>query len=68
MVPVDEAHRTLEFDEYYVIRPAIVMNEEAERALLAEGKGVPDGFSYDSGTNPHFLSVEEIASLNATIA
>jgi hypothetical protein len=29
---------------------------------------VPDGFTYDSGTNPHFLTVPEIAALNASIA
>ncbi|TAM59483.1 UDP-N-acetylglucosamine 4,6-dehydratase (inverting) [bacterium] len=67
MCPRDEAHLTLEFTRHYVIRPTITFTQPVDYAVDGlEGRGVPvrDGFEYSSGTNEHFLSVEELRELN----
>ncbi|QHJ13567.1 UDP-N-acetylglucosamine 4,6-dehydratase (inverting) [Paraglaciecola mesophila] len=68
MVPEEMAHHSLEFDDHYVITPAIIFFEKNinyKRNKLGEiGKPVEDKFEYHSGTNPHFLSVEELRKLD----
>ena len=68
MVPEEMAHHSLEFDDHYVITPAILFFEKninCKRNKLGEiGKPVEDKFEYHSGTNPHFLSVEELRKLD----
>lgn len=68
MVPEEVAHQTLEFHDHYVITPAIKFFERnvdyAENKLGEKGKEVSSKFEYHSGTNPHFLSVEELIELN----
>ncbi|MGZ5199580.1 MAG: UDP-N-acetylglucosamine 4,6-dehydratase (inverting) [Telluria sp.] len=65
MCPADNAHQTLEFADHYVIRPAISFTVEmnyGHNALGEHGTPVPEGFEYSSGTNPHFLTVPELAA------
>lgn len=68
MCPADDSHLTLEFEDYYVIRPSITFtgynNDFLVNRLGEAGRPVPEGFEYNSGTNPHFLTVEEIAHFN----
>jgi UDP-N-acetylglucosamine 4,6-dehydratase/5-epimerase len=68
MVPEEMAHHSLEFDDHYVITPAIIFfdkNVNYRKNKLGEtGKSVDDKFEYHSGTNPHFLSVEELKQLD----
>ncbi len=66
MCPLDDAHLTVEFKDHYVIRPTIQFTIPTDHLVNVLGeRGVPvaDGFSYDSGTNPHFLTVDEIREL-----
>ena len=68
MCHADDSHLTLEFDDHFVIRPTIVFhhaNMDYTRNLIGE-EGVPveQGFAYNSGDNPHFLSIEEIQEFN----
>lgn len=68
MVPADNAYQTVEFSNHYVIRPAITFVTEPNYFLDGTGeKGtqVEEGFEYSSGTNPHFLSDDEIRALIA---
>jgi UDP-N-acetylglucosamine 4,6-dehydratase len=70
MCPADDSHLTLEFPDHYVIKPAIQFSGTYDFSLnrLGEqGSPVPAGFEYQSGTNPHFLSIEEIVALNRTL-
>lgn len=64
MCPGDEYHLTFEFDDHFVIAPSIKFhsgNNEYERNCLGEvGKPVDEMFEYNSGSNPHFLSIDEI--------
>jgi UDP-N-acetylglucosamine 4,6-dehydratase len=68
MCPADDSHLTLEFHDHYVIRPTIIFSNRNNmfdvNLLREEGKPVEEGFAYNSGTNPHFLSVEEIREFN----
>jgi UDP-N-acetylglucosamine 4,6-dehydratase/5-epimerase len=68
MVPEEMAHHSLEFDDHYVITPAIVFFEKninyKVNKLGQTGKAVSDKFEYHSGTNPRFLSVKELRALD----
>jgi UDP-N-acetylglucosamine 4,6-dehydratase len=66
MCPLDDAHRTLEFADHYVIQPSIRFIAEVDFAhnrLGEAGRPVAEGFEYNSGTNPHFLTVEELRAM-----
>lgn len=68
MCPVDNAHQTIEFDDHFVISPAITFaffSNYGSNSLGESGVPVADGFEYNSGTNPHFLSVREIRDWEA---
>lgn len=69
MVPEEMAHHCIEFDDHFVITPAIrftgldvdyTLNKVSER-----GKFVDDKFEYHSGKNPHFLDIKELINLDA---
>lgn len=68
MVPEEMAHHSLEFDDHYVITPAIKFFDKTvsylKNKLGEEGQPVADKFEYHSGTNPHFLTVEELKTLD----
>jgi len=64
MCPLDNAFETLEFPDHYVIKPTThdfdSQIDYGRNALGENGTPVADDFEYNSGTNPHFLSVEEL--------
>jgi UDP-N-acetylglucosamine 4,6-dehydratase len=68
MVPEEMAHHSLEFDDHYVITPAIKFFDKTINYLknkLGEvGQPVADKFEYHSGTNPHFLTIDELKTLD----
>lgn len=68
MVPEEMAHHSIEFDDHYVITPAIKFFDKnvdyLVNKLKEHGKPVADKFEYHSGTNPHFLSIEELRELD----
>ena len=66
MCPSDDAHLTLEFSDYYTIKPTITFFSQPDFAIngLGEkGQPVPYGFCYDSGTNPDVLTVDQVRAL-----
>jgi UDP-N-acetylglucosamine 4,6-dehydratase len=68
MCPADDSHLTHEFEDHYVISPTISFasrsNDFSTNGLGEKGRPVPQGFEYNSGTNPVFLSAAEIAKFN----
>lgn len=67
MCPSDLYYETVEFDDHFVIKPSIDFARPIDYTtnLLGEhGKMVGDGFDYNSGNNPHFLTVEELREMN----
>ena len=72
MCPCDDSHLTLEFDDHYVIKPSIRFFgkdlDYATNRIGEMGMPVAQGFEYNSGTNPCFLSVDEIVATNEKVA
>lgn len=66
MCPTDLYYETLEFDDHFVIMPSTPVYgvDYRHNGLGEEGKPVPDSFSYDSGSNSHFLTVDELREMN----
>jgi UDP-N-acetylglucosamine 4,6-dehydratase len=69
MCPEDDSHLTYEFDDHFVIGPAITFygrenNDYSLNALGESGQAVAKGASYNSEENPIFLSVDDIRVLN----
>ena len=64
MCPFDDSHLTVDFGDHYVIKPSIIFNEcnniFSVNGIGEKGRPVEDGFEYNSGTNKHFLTVEEL--------
>lgn len=60
MITVHDSHNTWDTGKYYVICPASTFPSRATESLPPDAKKVPVGFSYNSGTNDRFLTVEEI--------
>ena len=65
MCPSDLYYDTLEFDDHFVIKPSIeIRNVDYTVDALGEtGRPVPDGFDYNSGNNPDFLTVEQLRAM-----
>jgi UDP-N-acetylglucosamine 4,6-dehydratase/5-epimerase len=68
MCPADDSHLTLEFDDHFVLKPTIRFHDTdldyTANPLGETGKPVAQGSAYESGTNPHFLTVPEIVAYN----
>jgi UDP-N-acetylglucosamine 4,6-dehydratase len=68
MCPADDSHMVVEFDNHFVIKPAIPYygkDIDFSKNLLGEvGKEVEQGFAYDSLGNNHYLGIEDISQFN----
>ncbi|QLE86197.1 UDP-N-acetylglucosamine 4,6-dehydratase (inverting) [Shewanella sp. Scap07] len=68
MCPADDSHHTLIFDDHFVITPSIRFYggdiDYTTNKLGEKGQLVSEGFDFNSGSNTHFLSVEEILALD----
>ena len=68
MCPGDDSHLTYEFNDFFIISPSIrFFNDEnnfSKTKIGENGKLVPSGFEYNSGSNWHFLSMEELIEFN----
>jgi len=58
MITEEDSMTTYEFDKHFIIYPQLVFAERQKPD--GRGKKVNDGFSYSSGNNTWWLSVEEI--------
>ncbi|MCB5162870.1 UDP-N-acetylglucosamine 4,6-dehydratase (inverting) [Marinomonas algarum] len=68
MCPTDDSYHTYEFEHHYVIAPSIKFYQDDMdfgRSRLGEiGTLVEPGYEYQSGNNPHFLTIEEILTFD----
>jgi UDP-N-acetylglucosamine 4,6-dehydratase len=67
MCPSDDSHLTLEFADHFVIKPTIQFSgvvDFTKNRLGESAQAVEQGFEYQSGKNPHFLTIDEIVALN----
>jgi len=66
MITQTDAINTVEFDDYYVILPSSILwdiDKFMKGSNSTPGKKCDYSFSYNSGTNKRFLSVEELRQL-----
>ena len=63
MITTSDSFSTVDLGSYYSILPNILSRTDAYLSSGLEARPVSIGFSYNSGTNPEFLSVEEIRQL-----
>jgi len=68
MITQTDAMNTIEFDDYFTIAPNSKylpwdMEKYVNESNETKGEYCKDGFSYNSGTNKHFLDVEELRLL-----
>lgn len=61
LITKDDARRTLEFENYYMIQPEF--HFWTRRYKGGTGKPVPEDFEYNSGTNPWQLTIEEMQKI-----
>jgi UDP-N-acetylglucosamine 4,6-dehydratase len=61
MVTRDDARKTIDVGDFYIIQPAFFFWERRSNGI--KGKPLPEDFEYNSGTNPRFLSIEEMQNL-----
>ncbi len=66
MCPADDSHLTLEFDDHFVIKPAITFGFTVafeENRLGERGAAVAQGFEYNSNSNSDWLSADAFLSM-----
>lgn len=61
MITKDDARRTLEFKDYYMIQPEF--HFWSRRYISNTGKPVAEDFEYNSGANPWMLTSEEMQKM-----
>lgn len=61
MITKDDARRTLEFKDHYMIQPEF--HYWKKRYSSKKGKPVPEDFEYNSGTNPWTLTIREMQKI-----
>jgi UDP-N-acetylglucosamine 4,6-dehydratase len=67
MISANESHLTLDYKNYYIIRPSINFEKRVDykkNNLGEKGKKVIENFEYSSDKNPNFLSIEKIKKIN----
>lgn len=63
MITSSDSFSTIDIGDYYAILPSTEVNSPVRNELWGQHASVPEGFTYNSGSNPQFLSVEELRAL-----
>ncbi len=63
MITESDSHQTIDLGPYYVILPTSGRLTLERYRAHRPAEHVPEGFAYNSGRNPDFLSVEQIRDL-----
>jgi len=66
MCPIELSMDTIEFKDYYIIKPAFSFNKKRSylvNNLGEQGIQVSENFEYSSNTNPDFLTIEEMRKI-----
>ena len=65
MVTVEDSMTTYEYEKHFIIYPQMVWSDS--KRIVPTGKKVEEGFSYSSGNNKEWLSVDQIKELLKTV-
>lgn len=70
MIPADEAHQTLEFDDYYIIQPSFPLWGHAAHPKYGDnvGREVSEGFAYSSDTNTRWVTDDEFEEMISSVS
>jgi UDP-N-acetylglucosamine 4,6-dehydratase (inverting) len=63
MITASDSFNTVDLGPYYAILPTAADHFPEDYLEKRGGSRVDPGFAYNSGTNPHFLTVEELREL-----
>lgn len=63
MITASDSLNTVDLGPYYAILPSAADHFPEDYLEKRGGRRVEPGFAYNSGTNPHFLTVEELRGL-----
>lgn len=63
MITASDSFNTVDLGRYFAILPQATKDSFEHYCRLNGCKPVPEGFAYNSGTNPDFLSVEQLRAL-----
>ena len=63
MITASDSFSTVDLGPYYAILPSDGSTEALHREAGTAMQAVPAGFAYNSGTNPDFLSVDQLRAL-----
>ena len=63
MITENDSYNTVDLGNYYAILPSSDRNAVKMYCKITKGKKVKDGFSYNSGTNPNFLTIKNLRLL-----
>lgn len=66
MITDSDSFNTVDLGKYYAILPVASHYSTEEYCAKTNAVPVPKGFAYNSGTNPEFLSVEQLRTLIET--
>ena len=66
MITASDSFNTVDMGDYYAILPSAGAYSLQDYCARTGARPVEPGFSYDSGSNAHFLSVGELRALIAT--
>ena len=65
MITDSDSFNTVDLGKYFAILPAAGAHSVESYCTAHGGKPVPPGYAYDSGSNPDFLTVEQLRNLIA---
>jgi UDP-N-acetylglucosamine 4,6-dehydratase/5-epimerase len=63
MITASDSLNTVDLGRYYAILASAGETSVDDYIAYTQARRVAAGFSYDSGTNPHFLSVDELRAM-----
>ena len=63
MITASDSFTTIDLGAYYAILPSDGRVQQLYQEAGISSTSVPDGFAYNSGTNPKFLNVEQLRLL-----
>ena len=63
MITASDSFTTIDLGAYYAILPSDGRVQQRYEEAGIQSSAVPNGFSYNSGSNPEFLSVEQLRAL-----
>ena len=63
MITVSDSFNTIDLGRYYAILPQSAHLTRSEYCAIKKSIPVSQGFAYNSGSNPNFLSIEQIREL-----